>query len=226
MSVAPEDFSSCQRQNPNLAAALQRIPPARASCSMPLLTPEFKQHVLQHYQEGVEGSGFNALAARFGMPGKGSTIRSWHSRWDGSIESLQRKPGGGRPRILSEQQVQRHIVQHIRRSNRLHKAVHYAPLRAQLIAATHKQPSLRTVQRYGHDVQVTQRRTKKRTAKERQLTLPAQPALASVCSAVAHFCCSAVQWVLIIVRRSHRHVANCSDWDCSTFSSWMKHICA
>jgi transposase len=154
---------------------------------MPLLTPEFKQHVLQHYQEGVEGCGFSALAARFSMPGKGSTVRSWHSRWDGSIDSLQRKPGGGRPPILSEQQVQRHIVQPIRRSNRQHKAVHYAPLRAQLIAATQQQPSLRTVQRYGHDAEVKERRTKKRTAKERQLTQPARPALASVCSALAHF---------------------------------------
>lgn len=50
------------------------------------------------------------------------------------MESLRHKRGAGRPRILTEQQVQRHIVQPIRRSNRLHRAIHYQPIRANLIA--------------------------------------------------------------------------------------------
>jgi transposase len=135
---------------------------------MPLYTPDFKQHVLEHYRAGVAGSGFAALAARFAVPGGASTVRGWHSHWDGSVSSLQRRPGGGRPRILSEQQVQRHIVEPIRRRNRQHKAVHYQPIRAQLIAATGKQPSARTVRRYGHDEAVKQQRTIKRTVRERE----------------------------------------------------------
>lgn len=153
---------------------------------MPLYTSDFKQHVLNHYQAGVAGAGFAAIAVRFDVRGGASTVRGWHSRWDGSIASLQRQAGSGRRPILTQQQVQRHIIQPIRRSNRQHKAVHYAPIRAELIAATHKQPSLRTVQRYGHDAQVKERRTRKRTAKERQSTQPLLPGLASVCTVVAH----------------------------------------
>lgn len=130
-------------------------------------SPEWKQHVLQHYRAGERGSGFGALARRFAVAGGESTVRSWHKQWDGSIESLQRKPVPGRPRILTEQQVQQHIVQPIRRSNRLHTAIHYQPIRAGLIAATGKQPSARTVRRYGHDAAVKQQHTKKRTAHER-----------------------------------------------------------
>jgi hypothetical protein len=153
---------------------------------MPHFTADFKQHVLSHYQAGVRGSGLAALATRFAIPGGKSTLQNWVSRWDGSVQSLQRKKGSGRKPILTAAQRQRHIVQPIRRSNRAHKAIHYAPVRAQLIAATHKEPSLRTVQRYGHDTEVKERRSKKRTAKERQSTLSALPALPSVCSALAH----------------------------------------
>jgi transposase len=148
---------------------------------MPLYTPDFKQHVLEHYRAGVTGSGFAALATRFAVPGGASTVRGWHARWDGSVTSLQRQRGSGRKPILTEGEVQRHIVQPIRRSNRQHKAVHYAPLRARLIAATGKQPSLRTVQSYGHDDAVKHQRTRKRTAKERQL--PQRTLL------VARWCC-------------------------------------
>jgi transposase len=137
---------------------------------MPLYTPEFKQLVLQHYSKGVAGSGFAAIAARFAVPGGATTVRSWHSRWDGSVASLQRKAGSGRPRILSDAEVKRHIVEPIRRSNRQRKPVHYQPVRARLIADTGKQPSERTVRRYGHDAAVKNQRTKKRTAKERQYT--------------------------------------------------------
>jgi len=75
----------------------------------------------------------------------------------------------------------------VRRANRAHKAVHYAPLRAQLIAATRKQPSLRTVQRYGHDDAIKKQRTKKRTANERKLALHL---LSSVWLWMVTFCCS------------------------------------
>ena len=77
---------------------------------MPLYTPDFKQHVLQHYQACVVSSGFAALATRFAIRGGARTVHRWYHRWDGSMASLQRRPGGGRPRILSQQEVQRHIV--------------------------------------------------------------------------------------------------------------------
>jgi hypothetical protein len=137
---------------------------------MPQYSTNFKQHVLEHYKAGVRGSGFGALAARFDIPGGECTIRGWHSRWDGSPASLQRKPGSGRKPILSKEEVQQHIVAPIRSANRACKAVHYAPIRAELIQATGKQPSLRTIRHYGQVEAVKQRRSKKRTADESKYT--------------------------------------------------------
>lgn len=134
---------------------------------MPHYSADFKHKVLQQYQAGQRGSGFRALAVRFAIEGGKSTVADWHSRWDGTVQSLRRTAGSGRKPILSEAQRQRFIVEPVRRSNRLHKPVHYASLRGALIAATRKQPSLRTVQRYGHNAAVKQQRTKKRTAEER-----------------------------------------------------------
>ena len=50
--------------------------------------------------------------------------------------------------------------------------------------------------------------------------------LPCICSFLLLLCSAVVQWVPSIARRLHRHVANCSDWACSTFSSSMRHICA
>jgi hypothetical protein len=162
-------------------------------------TADFKHHVLLQYRAGQRGCGFQALATRFAIAGGKHTVAAWHARWDGTMHSLQRKAGSGRKRILSAEQVDQYVVQAVRRSNRQHKPVHYAPLRAAVIAATRKQPSLRTVQRYGRDTVIKQKRTKKRTAEECTYT-----AIAWECS-VSRLCtdisCFGVQWVQITARR-------------------------
>jgi len=182
-------FSLSQIQKLIFAAARCSAAAAHSSSVMHHYTPEWKQHVLEHYCAGVRGCGFGALAARFDVAGGESTVRGWHKQWDGSIESLQHKSGAGRPRILTEQQVQQHIVQPIRRSNRLHRAVHYQPIRADLIAATGKQPSERTVRRYGHDAAIKEQRTKKRTAHERKLQQQQQHAMYLLIQSSSPSCC-------------------------------------
>lgn len=69
--------------------------------------------------------------------------------------------------MLSRREVQQHVRAPIVRANRAHKAVHYPRLHAALVESTHKQVSLQTVRRIGHEeLAARQRRGKKRTADE------------------------------------------------------------
>jgi transposase-like protein len=128
---------------------------------------EFKQDVLRHYCEGQRGSGFAALATRFGVAGGSRTIRRWFNQWDGSIASLQQQQTMGRPTILEPAEIQQHIGTVIQSHNRHHQSIHYTDLLAPVRAATHTSLSLRTLQRYGQQtLQIKNRRTKKRTDRE------------------------------------------------------------
>jgi hypothetical protein len=98
-------------------------------------------------------------------------VRHWHDRWDGTPQSLQRRAGSGRPRVLSRVQVTRHVAAPIRNSNRAARVVRYGRLLPQVQAATGTNVSLRTLQRYGHnEAGGRQTRGKKRTVDECQCT--------------------------------------------------------
>lgn len=130
-------------------------------------TPEIKHHILTHYAANVLGSGYRALATRFAIKGGASVVRRWHERWDGTPGSLATRPRTGRPRLLTHRQVTQHILDPIRRANRAHKAVHYPAIRRQAERATRTALSLRTVQRYGKEKKVKDKRTSKHTSQER-----------------------------------------------------------
>jgi transposase len=139
------------------------------SPSMRDFGPGLKHQILSQYQAGVRGSGFDALAARYGVPGGGRTVQRWHTVWDGTPASLIAKKSPGRPRKLSRTLIYRHIVEPVRRANDAHRAIHFRTLHSRLQAATGVQCTLRTVQRAGHNVaKIKQQRTKKRTQEERE----------------------------------------------------------
>jgi transposase len=118
---------------------------------MKLSPPELKHFILTQYQYKRHGSGFDALAQRYGIAGGGRTVKDWYDRWDGTIESLKRKPGAGRPRLLGEEEVTQHITTPIRKKNRQSQPVHYRDVLQPLRENTGKRVSLRTVQRYGKE---------------------------------------------------------------------------
>jgi len=123
--------------------------------------------ILLEYSPHSTAHSFAALAARHDITGGRDVVRRWHNRWDGTPQSLQHKAVSGRPRVLSTQQVRRHIAAPIRNSNRAHRAVRYTKLLPQVQAATGSQLSLRTLQRYGKEEAGGRRtRGKKRTAEE------------------------------------------------------------
>lgn len=126
-----------------------------------------KQNILLHYQAGRKGAGFKALAVRFAVKGGGTLIRSWHQRWDGTVQSLQSKQSPGRPRILNRTEVRRHVRDPILAANRSRKAVSYTRLLPTVRQKTGKSLSLRSLRRYGkRELGVKKRRTKKKTEKE------------------------------------------------------------
>jgi hypothetical protein len=135
---------------------------------MKQLSSEAKHHILLQYRPRSPTHGFAALAARAGGGPKASTVQRWHQQWDGSVQSLQRKAVPGRPRALSATQVARHVLPGVRAANRRGEAIHYPALLSSVQQATHKQLSLRTMQRYGAAEGVKQKRSKKRTKGERE----------------------------------------------------------
>lgn len=134
---------------------------------MKQFTPEQKHEILLEYQPFSSTHSFSALALRHNVSGGMSTVKKWFDQWNGTIISLQRKKGGGRPRILTPTQVKRHIQPRIRSKNRSHTPVTNVSLLPQVQSATHKHMSIRTLQRYTKkDLHTTVVHGKKRTSEE------------------------------------------------------------
>jgi hypothetical protein len=134
---------------------------------MDRFTPQQQHNILTHYRAGERGAGFGALARRFDIQGGAKLVQRWHRRWDGTTASLEDESRSGRPRILSTAEVSRHVRAPILAANRAHRAISYPELLPRVQAATGKEPSLRTLQRYGKEqLQARCKTTKKRTADE------------------------------------------------------------
>lgn len=136
---------------------------------MPTHSPDFKHFILSQYQPNSRSHGFNALSRFPGVGVSATTIENWYSSWDGTPQSLERKAGSGRPRVLTRAETAHQILSRVRAANRRHEAVHYTSIKPSIEAATGKSISLRTIQRYGReDAGIRDHRTKKRTVAERK----------------------------------------------------------
>lgn len=126
-----------------------------------------KHHILLEYSPHDETRSFAALSLRHHIKGGKGTIQRWYSRWDHTPQSLQEKVRCGRPRLLSSTQVAQHVAAPIRNSNCAGRVIRYSKMLRQVQAATDKNISLRTLQRYGkEEAGAKQTRGKKRTATE------------------------------------------------------------
>ena len=138
---------------------------------MKQLTAEQKHSILTHLQSCCEGVTAEAIAAAHGVKGGSSTLRKWVKKWDGTVQSLQRKEVAGRPRALSRAEISRHIRAPILAANRSNRAIHYPSIHQAVQRKTGKRVSIQTVRRYGkQEAGVKQKRTRKRTASECQST--------------------------------------------------------
>lgn len=134
---------------------------------MPHLTAEAKHHILLEYQPRSSTHNFAALARRHNISGGWRTIANWHSRWNGTLQSLQRQQGSGRPHTLTPAEVSRHIRAPILAANRAHRAIHYPDIWRQVQTKTGKTIALRTIRHYGKEtLAIKERTTRKRTQAE------------------------------------------------------------
>lgn len=134
-------------------------------------TPEQKHEILLEYSPRSPTHSFPALASRHAVAGGAITVKKWFARWDGSIPSLQRKEGSGRPHILTDMEVQRHITAPIRRLNRSARQVRYRKVAEAVREKTGKQISDRSVRRIGREeLGAKKTRGTKRTAEECKCT--------------------------------------------------------
>lgn len=138
---------------------------------MTFFSPQLKHHILTQYQPHGRENSFAALAQHYNIAGGGETVRIWYQRWDGSAVSLERRKVSGRPRLLSNIQVNNLIRTPIKNKNRAHAAVNYPQLLPSVREKTGKKIALRTLQNYGkRDVGIKAKQTNKRTAAESEST--------------------------------------------------------
>lgn len=93
--------------------------------AMPQLTPEQKQSILTHYTSRRNDESVDSIIARHGVSVTRQSVYGWLKQWDGTVASLTRSSGSGRPRLLSSRQVQHQIANRIRNYNRSGKVVRY-----------------------------------------------------------------------------------------------------
>lgn len=150
---------------------------------MPHLNSQAKHHILLEYTPHDATRSFAALAARHAVKGGADVVRRWHRSWNGSADSLERKAGSGKTRMLSRAQVSRHVRAPVLAANRAHRAIHYTDLLPEVRQRTGTDVALRTLQRYGkEELGAKQKRSKKRTAAESECSAAREREQACLCN--------------------------------------------
>ena len=138
---------------------------------MPHLSPKQKHNILKLYTPNDRNHSFESLARHYFIKGGNRVLQNWYRQWNGTPQSLERKRGSGRPKLLTSKQVKDYIQIPIRNKNRSSVPVHYPDLLPSITEKTGKKFSLRTLRRIGHDqLGAKQKRTNKRTAAESKHT--------------------------------------------------------
>ena len=123
-------------------------------------TSVFKHNVLQEYRQGIYG--FRSLAKRFKIKDGHKLKMSWYARWNGTVESLEPKWAGGRPRTMTKDQVADYILNFVDEMNMLYKPVNYKMIKERIESSLNRQFPLKTIQRYGRqdcDIKIKQLRS-------------------------------------------------------------------
>lgn len=112
-------------------------------------SPEYKRDVVEYYIQNCSGESFSSTAQKFRIVGGHVTVKRWFDAYDGTLASLAPAFRSGRPRILTDHEVNLIITTPIRRKNRSYQAVKYSDLVPLVEEVTGKIPSLSTIKRYG-----------------------------------------------------------------------------
>ncbi|CAF5053848.1 unnamed protein product, partial [Rotaria sp. Silwood1] len=129
-------------------------------------TPQFKHTVLEQYRPGIFGYGFKSLAKRFKIQGGHRLIMSWYRQWNGTVESLNRKRKGGRPRTMTQEDVKDHILEFVESMNNKHVYVNYKIVQAHIKSVLKREVPIRTIRQYGKDNGIKWKKTRETTLRD------------------------------------------------------------
>lgn len=122
----------------------------------------YKKRVVDYYHSHRPHISFRAVATLFEIKGGPMTVQRWYKRRN----SLETKPRSGRPTILKQDEINTHIGTKMLRKNRQPTTVHYTDIIDDVKKNTRKNPTLRTIQRYGLRLGIRKKKTSKRTSQE------------------------------------------------------------
>ncbi len=109
----------------------------------------FKQNLLEEYHRGVFGSGFKSLVKRFKIKGGHKLIMHWYRQCNGTVQSLNSRSKGGRPRTLTKNEVKLYVLDFVRMMNNKFKTVNYRMIQSNIESSLDKKVPLSTIKRYG-----------------------------------------------------------------------------
>ncbi len=131
------------------------------------ISAQLKHNILTHIRKENHNHTYEYIATLHGTSVSKRTIIRWFSQWDGTVSSLERKSGSGRPRILTQREVTQHIQTPIRKLNRKAQRVTYTNITQRVREQTKKDISVRTVRRIGKtELHAKMKRGVKRTSNE------------------------------------------------------------
>lgn len=111
----------------------------------------FEHNVLQGYRPGIYGSGLKSLAKKFQIKDGHKLIQRWYRQWNGTVESLNPKAKGSRPRTLTENEMKHNVSDFVSMMNEEFKPVNYRMVQTHIVESLNKKVPLSTIQRYGRE---------------------------------------------------------------------------
>ena len=114
-------------------------------------TSIFKHNVLGEYRPEVYGCGFKSLAKRYKVKGGHKVIMRWYSQWKSTVQSLNQKSKHGRPRTVTEDEVEHYLFDLFSMMNIQYKSVNDRIVQSHIESSLDKKIPLSTIQRYGRE---------------------------------------------------------------------------
>jgi hypothetical protein len=124
---------------------------------------EYKRLVVSYCTTHHRHQSYSDIAKQFDIKGGKRTVQRWMKQSHIKKKVNKQK----RNTILNKKEMNEYIYKKIKKKNQQHTSIHYRELLKDIKTELHKEPSLRTIQRYGQQkFGIKQKRTITRTVQE------------------------------------------------------------
>lgn len=108
-----------------------------------------KHRILLQYDPDIPGHSFADLAVKYHVKSGGRTVKNWYDQWDGTPQSLERKPGSGRKSMLTNAQKKKYIRDFVAARHRAGEHVSWADVQKNVYVHTKQRLSVHAVGEIG-----------------------------------------------------------------------------